>query len=208
MTDYAPHSFADDHGPYAYTRRVDWLGDPDTVPKWDSKIPAALKLDEEGDPEEDPRIQDFIDMLSTPTGTMHWHMFCLTAYEYQMRNGVERINSSKVVAEVNARGNSIFTIEGAIDLDAPAEVLIKNTYGTFMGRLFNYYHCHLLGRLPLFKLLSRKRREFKCGACGAVSGSNGFIISKPTEKIDPETWSLKDRLGDGGSNTTDGKNTI
>lgn len=208
MADYTTHSFEDDHGPYLFTPRLDWLENTDTAPKWEPEIPAKLKLDEEGDPEEDHHIEHFIDMLSTPVGTLHWHMFCLSAYEYGMREGVERIGVSKVVNEVNARGNEIFMIEGVIKPENKAEVLIRNEHGTFMGRLFNYYHCFLLGRLPLFKLLPRRAHTVKCGACGAVTAMSGYVLEKPTERIDPDTWTFKDKLEDGGSNTSHGETKI
>ena len=208
MADYTTHSFEDDHGSYVFTPRLDWLENPDTAPKWKPVIPVVLQLIEEGDPEKDPHIQDFINMLSTPVGTKHWHIFCLTAYKYKMRKGVERIGVSKVVDEVNARGNEIFMIEGAIKTDGIAKILIRNQHGTFMGRLFNYYHCSLQGRLPLFNLSPRRAHTVKCSACGAVTTMSGYVLEKPTERIDPETWSFEDRLEDGGSNTSFGETKI
>lgn len=190
------HTFADDHGPYDFVPRLDWLQDSSNIPKWHPGIPFFLGLDEPGD---DSRCEEFVDYINSPVGAIRWHMFCETAYTFPMRDGVERLNVDKVVGSVNATGNQIFTIEGAVDPKSVKEVQLQNHIGTMMARLFNYYHCKQLGRLELFKLRARAVVKHSCPACGCGFGSKGFVYQPPTNDVSAENWAYEDRLENGGS---------
>lgn len=191
------HTFADDYGPYDFVPRLDWLQDPANVPKWNSGIPFFLNLDEPGD---DWRCKEFVDYISTPVGAIRWHMFCETAYTFPMRNAIERINVDKVVGSVNATGNQIFNVEGAVDPRSAKEVQLENSMGTMMARLFNYHHCKQLQRLELFKLRARASVRYSCPACNCSFGPKGHIYQPPTVDVFSEDWTYEDRLENGGSN--------
>ena len=191
------HTFADDYGPYEFVPRLDWLQNPSNVPKWHSKIPALLNLNEPGD---DYRCSEFADYISSPIGAIRWHMFCETAYTFPMREEVEKLNVDKVVGSVNATGNQIFTIEGAVDPRAAKEIQLENHIGTMMARLFNYYHCKQLGRIELFKLRARAALTYSCPACGCTFGSKGYVHQSPTNDVSAADWDYEDRLEYGGSN--------
>lgn len=199
------HTFADDHGDYDWTARIDWLTDQDNNCQWKEDIPEWLKLDEPG---YDSRIRDFIDHHKTEAGALHWHMFCLTAYSYELRTPVEKMGADKIIGYTNTTGNGIFTIEGAIDPDKAHRPQLEKHHAAFYGRLFNYYHCFLEGRDSLFKLKPRgTNNTHKCPACACVFGTKGYVYENPTKDVVAASWTWKEKEkndGSGSSNVDEG----
>ena len=202
------HTFAEDcKASYKYTPRLDWLLDQANNCQWKDTIPEILGLDDP-DPEHDRKLHEFLKHHATETGALHWHMFCLTTYNYELRTPVEKINADKIIGYTNTTGNNIFTIEGAINpLEADKPQLDKHN-AAFYGRLFNYYHCYLEGRVELFKLNSRPGlTKYKCPACACVFGSKGYVYENPTKDVIAESWTWEDKEendGSGSSNVDEG----
>ena len=213
------HSFAQDHGKYRYQPNLNWLTSAENVPLWSTGIPEILKIKERGD---DKRCVEFSEFLHTTKGAILWHLWCYTAYEYQMRGDVERIGQDKVTAELNARGNQIYenpeintfihdlrAEEGGENNDdwtvARGGVLVSDQVGTMFARLFNYHHCVLQNRLVLFKCSPRTlSKKHNCPVCGSVFTSNGFVCERPTKAVYPDGWTYDDKI-EGGSDTHETK---
>ena len=209
------HSFADDHGNYRYQPYLDWLTSAENVPEWNTLIPKMLGLKEPG---WDTRCQEFICFLKTTKGALLMHLWFYTAYNYKMREDVERIGQDKVTAELNARGNSVYESPEInefihklraenkdVNNDdwtvASGGILVTDQVGTMFARLFNYHHCVKLGRLPLFNCSPRSiSKKHECPVCGAIFGSKGYVYSPPKVDVRVADWSIEDKV-EGGSNT-------
>ena len=189
------------------------------MPLWSTGIPEILKLKERGD---DIRCVEFSEFLHTTKGAILTHLWFYTAYEYQMRDDVERIGQDKVTAELNARGNQIYenpeinafihdlrAEEGGENNDdwtvARGGVLVSDQLGTMFARLFNYHHCVLQNRPLLFKCSPRTlSKKHNCPVCGSTFTSNGFVCERPTKVVNPDNWTYDDKV-EGGSDTHETK---
>lgn len=209
------HSFADVHGNYRYQAFLAWLTSAENVPKWNTLIPETLGLNEPG---WDARCQEFISFLKTTKGALLMHLWFYTAYNYKMRDDVDRIGQDKVTAELNARGNVVYSNPDindfihklrAEDKDvsnddwtvARGGILVTDQLGTMFARLFNYHHCVKLGRPPLFNCSPRSiSKKHECPACGTIFGSKGCVYSPPKVDVHVADWSIRDTI-EGGSNT-------
>ena len=193
--------FSDLYGEYRYEPYLEWFMDDKNIPIVYMDIGEKLKLQEEGQERKYEELQDY---LESTMGKLNWHMFCKVAYDYPLRDDHDSMGAINVIKDINSMPNPIFdndrVKELLVERKALGKPIIDEKMSPLFGRLFNYYHCYLQGRLPLFRLRPLTNQRNTCPACGCIFSAKGFVQEKPTVSVNAREWDYADALEDGGSN--------
>ena len=170
------HTFADTHGPYNFKNDEDWLTDSTTVPEWETRIPEIIGIKE---PLDGPWIEKFYKFISAPLGVIVWHMFCIESYNFPLRHNIKRTNKNPIKENVNHSGNVLLQNPRIREIadSSESKVLLPPGIDTTFTRLFQYRHCHALGREYLFTIRPRHQNSAyaDCPVCGTRQDSGGYV---------------------------------
>jgi hypothetical protein len=196
------YKFSDSWGGYRFQNTLEWLESDQNIPIVYSDMGKQLGLEGDGFKHRYEELQDY---LETTWGKLTWHMFALSAYEYELRDDIETMGAMNIIKDINSMNNPIISNPRVEELmkqmNKKGKPLINNDNAAMFGRLFNYHHCLREGRPSLFRLRNLFNAEFKCKVCGAISRHSGYVVQPPTESVCVETWTTGDIIeGEGGSN--------